>query len=659
MLKKLPFFLTIFFLYSVFTIHPVFAACTPPTDYSSCPEKNPDINLNVRGYTPITGSNDLNHDYKHEQDPQTPPQLNTLFEHNIDPYISGLYQVKDANTSSGYVSHNTDVPSDFASLVGFEVASGTNVLVPQSGYDIGNGYAVTVLYATNTSLTLKYGSEDDITTGYTLHLDGLSVAPDLLALYNQANQNGRTELPALSASELLGTATGQEIKVAIRDTGSFLDPRWVQDWWHDISKSAEMVARRLKLLKLIKLTAPSCPIDKPNPPTVSTKGQSFVITINSCDPATKQIAAALRTIIVDIADNQVIADEYKTPLSRLTPYNPTLSLQVSQAQKPITSEGNITFEACGKNDPNNPDDDEFYSVENNKITFQMPGWIGQWAAQSQLTARYLVPGGGAGSLIANNIPQEKTIAQNSETSVLGTQTLLAQKGEAGPIPHGCKYYYSNNGSDPTDCSCLATGTCRGEHSGAGCCPPHGFWGVCGWDDCKPQVRCPGQDLQNVCPGFVLGGGPITPPKKQCQETLVKGQNLNPFAIKCINGSCRVVAGSGSEVDDLAKPIYSAVGNLIGYAKKLLCGEKQVIITPDFEFPYLSEIEQYNEKETSSIFKVISPDAQAAFNSSDALQNSTHRTDNNSDHSSDVPILWQKGNKDSWQWVGGALAPYGQ
>jgi len=104
----------------------------------------------------------------------------------------------------------------------------------------------------------------------------------------------------------------------------------------------------------------------------------------------------------------------------------------------------------------------------------------------------------------------KTLLASAEKQVLGEKIILAQA--APDFPYGCKWYYSTNPSDPTDCSCMASGNCRGEHGG--CCPPHGFWGVCGWDDCQPQIRCPNPP-ENGCPGAWIVGGPLSPEGHEC------------------------------------------------------------------------------------------------------------------------------------------------
>ena len=52
-----------------------------------------------------------------------------------------------------------------------------------------------------------------------------------MALYEACNAAGRGELPALRPDQPLGRARGTEVYVAIRDTGSWMDPRVRKDWW--------------------------------------------------------------------------------------------------------------------------------------------------------------------------------------------------------------------------------------------------------------------------------------------------------------------------------------------------------------------------------------------------------------------------------------------
>ena len=101
----------------------------------------------------------------------------------------------------------------------------------RSGYDIGDGDTALVLYATDQTLTLKYTRDDNVVSGYTVHVAGVCTEPTLLALYQRLDAEGRASLPALCGDAPLGRAIGDEIQVSIRDTGSFMDPRSRKDWW--------------------------------------------------------------------------------------------------------------------------------------------------------------------------------------------------------------------------------------------------------------------------------------------------------------------------------------------------------------------------------------------------------------------------------------------
>jgi len=122
--------------------------------------------------------------------------------------------------------------TDFTvTLAGLATEKGKTIHVPEAGYDIGRGYAVLVLYADADRITLKYTGEDSVVNGYALHVEGICVEPSLLALYERMNVAGRGQLPALRAGQAFGRARGEEVQVAIRDTGRFMDPRVRKDWW--------------------------------------------------------------------------------------------------------------------------------------------------------------------------------------------------------------------------------------------------------------------------------------------------------------------------------------------------------------------------------------------------------------------------------------------
>jgi hypothetical protein len=116
-------------------------------------------------------------------------------------------------------------------LIDLATTPGETLYAPQSGYSIGEGFQVLVLYATADRLTLKYTREDNVVWGYTIHLERICTDPTLLALYEDRDRAGRGTLPALRARQPLGRALGPAVGVAVRDSGTFMDPRSVGDWW--------------------------------------------------------------------------------------------------------------------------------------------------------------------------------------------------------------------------------------------------------------------------------------------------------------------------------------------------------------------------------------------------------------------------------------------
>jgi hypothetical protein len=185
------------------------------------------MNLAVRGYAATTAYLGLV-DYAGNVDPNA-PQLYTLFANNRTPAFTSAYRVNrwdwTCNCRGGPIA-KWDV-----TLLGMRTTPGEIVRLPVAGYDIGGGYGALVLYAEPTRLTLKYTREDNVVAGFTLHLENICVDANLLALYRQLNAAGRSQLPALFPGQPLGRASGTEIAAAIRDTGSFLDPRSRKDWW--------------------------------------------------------------------------------------------------------------------------------------------------------------------------------------------------------------------------------------------------------------------------------------------------------------------------------------------------------------------------------------------------------------------------------------------
>lgn len=196
-----------------------------PTDRPAA--QHGDINLALRGYSPANARLSLI-DMAGPTD-QRAPQLAGLFADKRTPALSGVYRVN--NWDWGRNARGSVITDFEVTLAGFQVKAGETIHMPSAGYSIGQGYAGLVLYADLNRITLKYTGEDNVIYGYTIHVEEVCPDPNLLAIYEQMNAAGRRQLPALRAGQAFGRARSNEIRVAIRDAGRFMDPRVRKDWW--------------------------------------------------------------------------------------------------------------------------------------------------------------------------------------------------------------------------------------------------------------------------------------------------------------------------------------------------------------------------------------------------------------------------------------------
>ncbi len=192
---------------------------------------DPDINIELRhdfNATPTLGGVGLINTGD-ENNPlitdKKAPQLSTI---STNPTITTIRQVGEYNASG-------PIPADNSNNWGVTLSGLTNagdiIKVPQSGYDIGEGYQAVILYATPEQIAISYtNGGDGIVRGYTIHILHFAVNGNLVNLYQQNIGQGKViELPC---GYPLGTSTGSEL-VSIRDTGSFMDPRSQKDWWQN------------------------------------------------------------------------------------------------------------------------------------------------------------------------------------------------------------------------------------------------------------------------------------------------------------------------------------------------------------------------------------------------------------------------------------------
>lgn len=194
-----------------------------------------DLNLAQRGYAPTDAPLSLQ-DYDGDADPNA-PQLAGLFEPNNFPGISAVYRVNHWDWSCGEHGCRGGPITDWpVTLLGLSTTPGQAIYIPERMPEIfGGEFKAMVLYAEEQRITLGYTRDDTVASGYTVHIENVCVDPNLLALYraqiDEAGFRATNLLPALRNNQKLGTALGDEIQVAVRDRGAFMDPRSRKDWW--------------------------------------------------------------------------------------------------------------------------------------------------------------------------------------------------------------------------------------------------------------------------------------------------------------------------------------------------------------------------------------------------------------------------------------------
>jgi hypothetical protein len=194
--------------------------------------QDPDINLAIRDWAPAPNTPPLSLvTYPGRGTDPSAPQLASLFAPPRLPGFSAAYDVYNWDWSTNSPGTLDDSPWP-VTLLGMATRPGELIAAPTSGSGIGQGYVGLVLYATNQQITMAFTGRDSIVDGYALHVENVCVDPGLQALYSSLNAAGRGSLPALPAGQPFGRATGAEIQVAIRDAGTFMDPRSQTDWWH-------------------------------------------------------------------------------------------------------------------------------------------------------------------------------------------------------------------------------------------------------------------------------------------------------------------------------------------------------------------------------------------------------------------------------------------
>jgi hypothetical protein len=195
---------------------------------------SPDVNLSLRSYTGTNAFLGLVN-YNGDTDEEAPQMASVFSPARLPSFISG-HQVYDWNWSCNPPTGCRGNPLTYpyaVTLLELGTTPGEPLAVASRRQGIGSGVVAMVLYAEEGRLTITYTRDDSPANGYVMHFEDVAVAPELVALYRQLDAAGRRELPALKNGEAWGTAAGGGVKIAVRDRGTFMDPRACKDWWVD------------------------------------------------------------------------------------------------------------------------------------------------------------------------------------------------------------------------------------------------------------------------------------------------------------------------------------------------------------------------------------------------------------------------------------------
>lgn len=193
------------------------------------PEQNAEINMLLRGYEEINEKTALV-DYGGDTDPVMPPSLGTIFP--SVPAIVKTYRVHKWDYANNRKS--PDLESHWpVNLIGITTTPGETLVGPRAGREIGGGNVLMLLFATPTYATFVHARGENPQDGYFIHIDNFCLDPNLLAAYQKENSAGRDSLPVIRPGQVFGYGNGSDVRIAIRDSGDWMDPRARKDWWQE------------------------------------------------------------------------------------------------------------------------------------------------------------------------------------------------------------------------------------------------------------------------------------------------------------------------------------------------------------------------------------------------------------------------------------------
>ncbi len=198
------------------------------------PDTSPEINLRLRGFTEVNEGTNLisRNGNAYGLDPQMPPQISSLYGGAV-PQIAKTYRIYEWDfTNNKTAAPQTATPQYPVHMLGLQANPGQPLLGLKSGRTIDSkGDVFMVVYATDKDIVFSNSNGDTLLGGYLFYFLDVCVDPNLLSLYQKDNSGGRSDLPAVGIGQQFATAGNTDVKVVVRDTMSFMDTRYKQDWW--------------------------------------------------------------------------------------------------------------------------------------------------------------------------------------------------------------------------------------------------------------------------------------------------------------------------------------------------------------------------------------------------------------------------------------------
>ncbi len=207
---------------------------TPPHRKIQNPESDPQINFSFHEWTEVNEAKEPVN-YGGDTDPNPPPSIGSIFAGKY-PEIVKTYAIYHQKPQTEYdFCIATAKPGSFCpkvTLIGLGAAPGEPLLGLAAGRKIWGESTLMVLYADQNTITFTHSSGDTWPPdGYPFYIHDICVDPNLLAAYQKDNADGRGVLPGVKAGQIFGYAKDTDVKITVRDSDQWMDPRSKKDWW--------------------------------------------------------------------------------------------------------------------------------------------------------------------------------------------------------------------------------------------------------------------------------------------------------------------------------------------------------------------------------------------------------------------------------------------